>query len=250
MTPSLDDYMASLRRDCAEMVDVAAGNMEQRVPGCPDWDVRTLLRHTGKVLHFWTEIADKRAQGYNEVERSKAPREERELLDWFGEVADRAQRVLSTADATAPVYTWASRKDIGFIQRRMPQELAVHAWDARSAVSDSPRPIDPMMAADGVDEFLDTFVLYYQGEDGPRGPASSGTLHLHQSDGDGEWFVRYGPDGVTFSKEHAKGDAAVRGTASDLLLMLWRRVPTDSPALEVHGDRHSLDEFVSWLDLS
>ncbi|MQB00465.1 MAG: maleylpyruvate isomerase family mycothiol-dependent enzyme [Actinobacteria bacterium] len=250
MTPSLAEYMGSLQRDCAEMAQVAAGNLEARVPGCPDWNVRKLLQHTGLVLHFWTEIADNRLQDPEDVQRARAPDEEVMLLTWFNEVSNHSAQVLGAADPAIRVWTWAPRKDIGFIQRRMPQELAVHSWDARSAVSDSPRRIDPDMAADGVDEFFDTFVLGYRGEEGPVGPAKSGTLHLHQTDGDGEWFVRYGPDGVTSSKEHAKGDAAVRGTASDLLLMLWRRVPTDSPSLEIHGDDTKLDEFVSWMDLT
>ena len=250
MTPTLVEYMGSLQRDCAEMAEVATGSMDAPVPGCPDWDVRKLLKHAGLVLHFWTEIAENQLQDRRDVRRGRAPDEDEMLLTWFNEVSNHSAEVLGAADPATQVWTWAPRKDVGFIQRRMPQELAVHGWDARSAVSDSPRPIDPEMAADGVDEFFDTFVLGYQGGDGPKGPASSGTLHLHQTDEDGEWFVRYGPDGVTFSKEHAKGDAAVRGTASDLLLMLWRRVPTDSDSLEVFGDRANLEAFVSWLDLS
>jgi hypothetical protein len=36
------------------------------------------------------------------------------------------------------------------------------------------------------------------------------------------------------TREHAKGDVAVRGTASDLLLFLWGRLPGER--LEVLGD--------------
>jgi hypothetical protein len=42
---------------------------------------------------------------------------------------------------------------------------------------------------------------------------------------------------------HAKGDVAVRGTASDLVLMLWNRV--DPGGLELHGDRNGLDRFLA-----
>ena len=41
--------------------------------------------------------------------------------------------------------------------------------------------------------------------------------------------------------EHAKGDVAARGTASDLLLFLWGRVPADT--LEVFGDADLLARF-------
>ena len=60
------------------------------------------------------------------------------------------------------------------------------------------------------------------------------TLHLHCTDGEGEWLVRLDPDGVSSSHEHAKGDVAARGTASDLLLFLYGRV--DPEQLEVFGD--------------
>ena len=40
----------------------------------------------------------------------------------------------------------------------------------------------------------------------------------------GEWLVtRLDESGIDFTREHAKGDAAVRGSANNLLLWLWRR---------------------------
>ena len=64
-------------------------------------------------------------------------------------------------------------------------------------------------------------------------------MHLHCTDADGEWLLRFDPDGFTFTREHAKGDVAVRGPASDLMLYLVGRGPLD--ALEVHGDAGVLD---------
>ena len=60
---------------------------------------------------------------------------------------------------------------------------------------------------------------------------------------DGEWLARFEPDRAVVTHEHAKGDAAARGTASDLLLLMWGRVPVEQ--LEVFGDA-SL--FASWHD--
>ena len=59
-------------------------------------------------------------------------------------------------------------------------------------------------------------------------------IHLHCTDVDGEWLVRRSPDGLDIERAHAKGDVAARGTASDLDLYLWGRVPVD--ALELFGD--------------
>ncbi len=59
-------------------------------------------------------------------------------------------------------------------------------------------------------------------------------MHLHRTDGDGEWmFAGDGEGGVTVTHEHGKGDAAVRGTAANLLLWIWGR-PADG--LECFGD--------------
>ena len=59
--------------------------------------------------------------------------------------------------------------------------------------------------------------------------------------GTGEWLVTLGPEGPTVEHAHAKGDVAVRGTASDLLLLLWNRVPVDR--CEVFGDAGLLDRW-------
>jgi hypothetical protein len=51
----------------------------------------------------------------------------------------------------------------------------------------------------------------------------------------GEWIVHEDDDGaLQLERRHEKGDAALRGSASDLLLALWRRIALD--ALDVVGD--------------
>jgi predicted lipid carrier protein YhbT len=72
-------------------------------------------------------------------------------------------------------------------------------------------------------------------------------LHFHSTDGDGEWLARLGAEGLVVTREHAKGDVAVRGVASDLLLFLYGRVGTER--LEVFGDAALLArwrELVTW----
>jgi hypothetical protein len=59
----------------------------------------------------------------------------------------------------------------------------------------------------------------------------------------GEWTVTEGGDGFTVVREHAKGDCAIRGTASDIILALWRRVPLSE--LDVVGDRDVAERFIA-----
>jgi predicted lipid carrier protein YhbT len=60
------------------------------------------------------------------------------------------------------------------------------------------------------------------------------TLHIHCTDTDGEWLLRLTADGIELERAHAKGDAALRGAASDLLLAVWHRADLDT--IDVVGD--------------
>jgi hypothetical protein len=138
------------------------------------------------------------------------------------------------------VWTWSEQKDVAFIQRRMAQEAAVHRWDAQRAAGHT-EPIDVELAVDGIDEFLEHFVDP-PGEDHP-----GGSVHLHAGDAEGEWWIAPGPGGWTVERAHRKGDAALRGPASDLLLALWRRV--EPSELDVVGDAAVAARFLGHSNL-
>jgi predicted transcriptional regulator len=152
---------------------------------------------------------------------------------------ERLQRMVDlfgSADQQQPTWTWASQQDVAFITRHQVQEAAVHRWDAQAAAGVAVDPIAADVAADSVDEFL---VLSRPAL--TRGaPPMPGTVHLHCTDVDGEWFVQ--PDGAV-ERIHAKGDVALRGSAADLLLALYRRVAIDQ--LDVVGDRTVGEAFLS-----
>jgi predicted lipid carrier protein YhbT len=113
----------------------------------------------------------------------------------------------------------------------------VHRYDAETAAG-TPTPVDAELAVDGIDEFLTVFVPRMGANFGPVGDA---TVHVHCTDVDGEWLVACNDGEVAVTREHAKGDVAARGTASDLLLFLWGRVSADT--LEVFGDADLLGRF-------
>jgi hypothetical protein len=73
-------------------------------------------------------------------------------------------------------------------------------------------------------------------------------VHLHCTDVAGEWLVRHEDAKLAFTREYAKGSCAIRGAASDLLLVLWRRAPLD--AVEVIGDREVAERFVAFTRLN
>jgi predicted lipid carrier protein YhbT len=75
------------------------------------------------------------------------------------------------------------------------------------------------------------------------------TLHFHATDTApgvaAEWVVDLTGDELAWRRAHEKAAVAVRGPVADLLLLIYRRQPADSGAVEILGDRHLLDV---WLD--
>ena len=54
-------------------------------------------------------------------------------------------------------------------------------------------------------------------------------------------------DGFAVAREHSKGDCAIRGPASDILLALWRRVPLST--CDVVGDADVAARFIAHTNL-
>jgi uncharacterized protein (TIGR03083 family) len=235
------EYVAALRREGHRIAAAAEGTLDWVVPSCPEWTVADLVWHLGNVHAFWRQIANGTISGpeaYAEPERPTGG----ELVAWFRTGVDETVGVLERLDPATPAWTWAPEKNVGFIQRRMAQETTVHCWDVLRAVGRD-EPIEAKLAVDGIDEFLG--VCLPSRPTHLEGPPE--TIHLHATDGDGEWMVRAGDGTSQVEQTHGKGDAAVRATASDLLLLLWGRCLPDQ--VEVHGDQAALARFLARTDL-
>ncbi|MFJ6137578.1 maleylpyruvate isomerase family mycothiol-dependent enzyme [Kitasatospora sp. NPDC092286] len=238
------DYAAAMRRDTTRFLTAVTGDLGLTVPSCPGWRGADLLWHVGEVYRFWTrvaegEITDPHTQ-YTEPER---PADDA-LPGWFAEGAEQCAAVLERLDPAEPRWSWSTQANAGFIQRRMAQEIAVHCWDAVNAVGRD-EPVERTLALDGIDELLTLFLP----RAAPDGLPEAG-LHLHATDaegGAGEWTLRAVGGSWQLGREHGKAAAAVRGTASDLLLMLWGR--RDADRLEVFGDPEVIKAYRAAFEL-
>lgn len=221
-------YSDHLRADSAVLLAAQQAEPDAPVwPGLVGWDRTRLLSHVGNV-HGWMRaqltLGPQETIDHTTVER--APKGD-ELVEWFeAGVVDFIDRI-AAMDVEATWPTWAGPQSGLFFPRRAAQETAVHRWDAVGG------PIDAPVGVDGIDELLERFAPLLPAE---RFAGLDGTLHLHATDVEGEWLVRLGPTGVSFERGHAKGDAALRGQAGDLLLWAWNRVPPDDDRFEVFGD--------------
>jgi uncharacterized protein (TIGR03083 family) len=230
-------FVAAIRREGAALAGAArAAGFERPVPACGEWTIGDLCSHVGRLHRWATQIIERRPADpvghWKQLEVPEGPA----LVDFaaqgYGPLAD----VLAAAGVDEPCWSWTDQRTVGFWSRRQANELAVHRWDAESAAG-APEPIDRDLAVDGIQELFD--ILPFR----PGGPPTGNgeTMHLHCTDGEGEWMVRLGSEGVTVVNEHGKGDVAARGAASDLLLMMWGRVPVDR--LEVFGDAALLERW-------
>jgi uncharacterized protein (TIGR03083 family) len=229
------DHVAAVERETAALAAaLRAGDMDAQVPTCPEWKLADLAHHVGGVAGFWTHAL---CEGTG---RAKTPFDEHPpdgaAAEWFEQVAGHLVAELRAAPPETEVRTWVpGDQTAAFVGRRMAHEMAVHRFDAQSAVG-APAPIESALAADGIEEI---FVMVDAWPDAGRGTGE--TLHLHGADRDDEWLIAMNPDGLDVCHEHAKGDLALRGNVGDLELVLYDRPPLGT--VERFGNESVLDAW-------
>ena len=251
---SKDFWLAALRADGQALAEAIADPvaLTREVPSCPGWTVGDLARHVGGVYRR-TRIrigtSPDEPWGPPDLPAEVVPAaDDPAVVPWFTEELGQVGEFLEPLDPDTPAWNWAPQaRTAGFWFRRMAHETAVHRADGQIAVGTRP-VIDPVIAADGIAEWLGFLPTVRAWEEPERpSPVPEGkVVHFHVTDEgvDGEWLIRGGRGGVAVETGHGKGDMALRGPASDMLLVLLRRLPPDDPAVQVLGDRSLLD---GWL---
>ncbi len=235
-----DEYLASIRADADALADAAqVAGFDAAVPSCPGWDVARLVTHTGTTHRWVTAVVTRRATDFVDPRTIDLglPADDAALVRWFGDGAQQLIASLATVDPDEELWSWGADHHMRFWPRRMAHETAVHRWDAQLAAG-STEAIDGDLAVDGIDECFDNLAFRRSGN---ALTGSGETIHLHCTDQPGEWLVRLSPGGVEVTREHAKGDVAARGTASDLELLLVGRVSPET--VEVLGDELLLERW-------
>ncbi len=232
-------FIASIEAEGAATLTAGEVGLDAPVPTCEGWTVHDVLGHLGRVHRSVSEILERRSLEIPPVEIPRAPAGD-EVLAFFADGLARLVAALSDIELDQPLYTWAGVGTTRFYLRRMAHELEVHRYDAELAHG-VPGPFDPDMAVDGIDEFYDVLVPFSARR--WERPLPAGSLHLHRTDGPGEWLVRAVDGAVVTTREHTKGDCAVRGGASDLFRFVWNRGRAEG--LDVLGDAAVADEWAA-----
>ncbi len=236
------EHIAAIRAEGARVTESARrAGLDAAIPACPGWAMADLLSHVGRIHRWVTDLVVNRPGPPTGNWRGLEPPPDDTRIAWFEEGYQLFADTLDAVPAGTEVWTWTSDHTARFWARRQAQELAIHCWDAQTATGD-PQPIDRALAVDGIQEVFDIL------PERPGVPPITGageTIHLHCTDGEGEWLVRLGAEGPVVTNEHAKGDVAARATASDLMLLVWGRIPPER--VEVFGDAALL---ARWQELT
>lgn len=239
-----DAFIDHLEQDLS-IIDGLADDLGRAVPTCPGWDLGRLIGHAGRVHRMALAVLETGSMVPAPADQlEKPPADHDGLRAYYRASAPRLVKVLRETPEFLACWTFLGGPDeAAFWSRRMAHEHAVHRVDAQLAVGTA-APIPTDLAIDGVDEyFLLTNVRKL-----PSVPDFDlgGTVHLHATDGDGEWMLTSVNSKLSIGREHGKGDAAIRGTASDLLLGLWGRIDlrTDD-RFERFGSTDPIDALAS-----
>ncbi|WP_069765437.1 maleylpyruvate isomerase family mycothiol-dependent enzyme [Streptomyces sp. LUP47B] len=251
-----DRYCDEITHQVGLLRDVltSGADLSLTVPTCPEWSLEQLVRHTGGALR-WVELMVRTRAG-EEVPEDRVPSgegpEDAGALDaWLAETGQMLVAALREAGRDARVWSWAGIPTSGFWARRMAHELTVHRADAALAAG-QPYEVAPEIAADAIDEWLQIveFAQRTIPDDESRELRGSGrSIHLHATDGtprlNAEWVIEFTEDVIVWRRGHEKATVALRGPLTAVMLAFYRRLPLDSPELEVLGERELL-EF--WLE--
>lgn len=230
----------ALATEARRVLDVDPAALDRPVPWDAEWTVGRVVAHLGSIHRWATALCNEPGVKLRRRDMERPP-EGPAVLGWFEAGIRPLLAAFDGTDLDTIVHTWAGDQPRRWWLRRLAHETTVHRWDvdAASRGVQGVRPIDPTLAADGIDELFGNFVPLV----GDQATGAGETLHVHPTDADGEWQLTFGEAGITVERVHAKADAAVRGPAMELLLLLWNRTAADSTGVEVFGDRAVLDRW-------
>ncbi|MFL6127489.1 MAG: maleylpyruvate isomerase family mycothiol-dependent enzyme [Mycobacteriales bacterium] len=224
------EHLAALREQ-GELLAAAAERVDHAatVPGAPAWQVADLVRHVG-LVHRWAADAVREGRQDASVYGSDDGSEfsGAALVGWFRTGHRALVETLAGADPAVRCFTFLpAPSPLAFWARRQTHETGIHRADVESARG----PVLPFpvpLALDGLDEIIGGFAARASS----TWAEPERTLGLLPTDAPGDgWLVHVGAAGsrpVRSAAAAAAAECVLRGTASELYLLLWNRaVPAD-----------------------
>lgn len=256
-------YLDHLDRESRRFLEVLASvDPAVPVPTCPDWSTADLVWHLAEVQWFWGSIAEGRITDKDDVEAADGekparPDDYQELLALFGTARKRLAAAVADGADDTPMWSWAAEQTLRFTRRRQAHEALIHRVDAELTAGIPVDPLDPRLAADGIDEVLT--VMWGDVPDWAGFSTTGKVLALETTDTGDAWMVELGrmvgtsprsgrsydePTTTPVEAGSRTADALVRGSAADLDLWLWNR---GNLGIERSGDQAALDGLATLI---
>lgn len=225
--PRNADYLTELKREAGTLRGLAGHEALGRlVPSRPGMTVAGLLAELAR-LYRWARAAlaaEAAEEGVPEPPPVRLP--EAEVPEAFDESLGRLLESFGSHRPDAPVWTWAPVPwEARFWWRRVAVATALARWDAQMAVG-ATAPLPTALAAEAIWEALEAFVPAGIRREPHAEPG--GLAQLFAQDADATWFVRL-RDGLVAllddPDQHSALQARAAGSASDIALALWGRLP-------------------------
>lgn len=237
--PDQLDHLIEFERAAADFA-AALGWVDPAVavPACPGWTVADLALHLGSGQRWAASILlSGTSQQVPQVLRTTIS-----WSDWYAGTSAALAAAIRAVDPDESCWNFAPvDQRAGFWARRRLHETVIHLVDLVQAGVAAGEQVDTglavvpaALAADGVDEVFEVFLPRMAA----RGfaPAVTRQLGVRASDTGDEWTLTPVSQGIAPHVERGKavGEAVLSGTAAELALCLWKRLP---PAvLKVTGD--------------
>ncbi|MET7841412.1 maleylpyruvate isomerase family mycothiol-dependent enzyme [Streptomyces sp. NPDC005356] len=215
------DEEGRLLADAAETAGTSA-----KVPTCPSWAVRDLLRHVGMVHRWATAFVAEGRTSYH-PDDGLPDLDGAELITWFREGHGRLVGTLAGARPDVECWTFLpAPSPLAFWARRQAHETTVHRVDAESALAGTPGVIPAEFAVDGIEELLLGF--HARGRSKVRSDTPR-LLRVQATDAGRSWTVRISQEPPVTERDGAgEADCELSGPAARLYLSLWNRLPFPS----------------------
>jgi uncharacterized protein (TIGR03083 family) len=240
-----EEYCNLLEAEIDSFADsLESAPLTTRVPSCPDWSVEDLAHHLGKI-HRWAEYLV-RVVANSYVSSDSVDVDAGQVdAQWIRDGGSRLVSTLRAADPDCAMWAWGQDQHVRFWSRRQLHETLVHRMDLDLAMGRVPKT-DARTAVDAIDEFLVNLKSAAGFSLKVRELRGHGeVLHVETTDANADWFIKLGPDGFELAQETETPTAALRGPATDVLLVLYRRLPRASTDVSISGSQELIDFWLA-----
>jgi uncharacterized protein (TIGR03083 family) len=233
------DHLAEFERTAAEIAAVLGRlDPDAKIPGCPPWTIADLALHLGSGQRWAASILlSGSSQKHPEVLRTTIS-----WADWYAGTTAALAAAIRAVDPDEPCWNFAPvDQRAGFWARRRMHETVIHLVDlVQAEVAAGERTasglavVPAAIAADGVDEVFEVFLPRMPARG--AAPAVTRQIGVRATDTGDEWTLTplSARDRPQVQRGRAIGEAILSGTAADLDLCLWKRLP--AATLTVEGD--------------